>query len=307
MNGVLLLDKPIGFSSNDALIRSKRLLNAKKAGHTGTLDPLASGLLPLCFGEATKFSKDLLDADKTYDATLKLGISTTTDDAEGEVLKTRPVTCDYTAINAALIAFRGPIMQVPPMYSALKRNGKPLYAYAREGYTLQREARAVTIHMLECVNYILGVVASVTIRITCSKGTYIRALARDIGESLGCGAHLSMLRRTRVGELMLTDAVTLDRLSKLDELGRLAYLKPIDALLLKFAFVDLDTEMTRRFMNGQQLQLVNKFKVRENDRVRVYNAGNHQLIGIGRLQRGVLFPERLISHSPDINIIPYKL
>ncbi len=293
---MLLLDKPIGLSSNNALMQAKRLLHAKKAGHVGTLDPLASGLLPLCFGEATKFSKDLLDADKAYDATLKLGVSTTTDDAEGEVLQTRPVTCDRTDVNAALMAFRGLIMQVPPMYSALKRNGKPLYAYARAGHTLEREARAVTIYALECVTCILGESASVTIRIVCSKGTYIRALARDIGEILDCGAHLVMLRRTSVGELTLADAVTLDRLSSMDKLQRSAYLQPIDTLLLKFVLVDLDTEMAQRFMNGQQLRLANKLGVSENSRVRVYDANKSQLIGIGRWRCGVLLPERLISY-----------
>ncbi|WP_216797462.1 tRNA pseudouridine(55) synthase TruB [Candidatus Vallotia tarda] len=295
IDGVLLLDKPIGLSSNYALTCAKRLLKVKKAGHTGTLDPLASGLLPLCFGEATKFSQNLLHANKTYDATLKLGVSTTTDDAEGEVLKTRPVTCDRIAVHSALMAFRGPIMQVPPMYSALKRNGKPLYVYARAGHTLEREARSVTIYALECITCVLGAVASITIRITCSKGTYIRALARDIGEILGCGAHLAMLRRTSVGELSLTDAVTLNRLSNLDRQQRLSYLQPIDALLSKFELINLDNEMAKRFINGQRLRLANKPSVSENDRVKVYNSDKNRLIGIGRWQSGVLFPERLLS------------
>ncbi|MCG1042277.1 tRNA pseudouridine(55) synthase TruB [Mycetohabitans sp. B8] len=295
VDGVLLLDKPVGLSSNDALMRAKRLLNAKKAGHTGTLDPLASGLLPLCFGEATKFSQDLLDADKTYDATLKLGVRTTTGDAEGDVLQTRPVTCDRAALDAALIAFRGPIMQVPPMYSALKRDGKPLYAYARAGHTLEREARAVTIHALECITCALDSAASVTIRVTCSKGTYIRVLAEDIGEALGCGAHLTMLRRTGVGALTLNDAVTLDELSDAHEPRRLAYLQPIDTLLSTFAPVELDAEMARRFTHGQRLRLVREPNVGDDVRVRVYDADGRRLLGLGRWQCGVLCPERLIA------------
>jgi tRNA pseudouridine55 synthase len=295
VDGVLLLDKPVGLSSNDALMRAKRLFNAKKAGHTGTLDPLASGLLPLCFGEATKFSQDLLDADKTYDATLKLGVRTTTGDAEGEVLQTRPVTCDRAAIDAALTAFRGPIMQVPPMYSALKRDGKPLYAYARAGQTLEREARAVTIHALACITCALDVAASVTIRVTCSKGTYIRVLAEDIGEALGCGAHLTMLRRTGVGALTLNDAVTLNELSDADEPRRLACLQPVDALLSTFEPIELDAEMARRFTHGQRLRLVRESNVGDDVRVRVYDADGRRLLGLGRWQHGVLCPERLIA------------
>ena len=195
LDGVLLLDKPLGLSSNDALIRAKRIYLAKKAGHTGTLDPLATGLLPLCFGEATKFSQDLLEADKTYEATMRLGVRTTTGDAEGEALQTRDVTCDEAAIHAAMAHFRGEIAQVPPMYSALKRDGKPLYEYARAGQTVEREARNVTIHALEMIACALP---DVTFRVTCSKGTYARTLAEDIGEKLGCGAHLVALPRNEI-------------------------------------------------------------------------------------------------------------
>jgi tRNA pseudouridine55 synthase len=182
VDGVLLIDKPVGLSSNDALIKAKRVVNAKKAGHTGTLDPFATGLLPLCFGEATKFSQDLLEADKTYDAVVHLGITTTTGDTEGEAVETRPVNVTVEQIEAALAKFRGPILQVPPMYSALKRDGKALYEYAREGITLEREARPVTIHKLEMLAYDAPML---TIRVTCSKGTYVRVLGEDIGAELG--------------------------------------------------------------------------------------------------------------------------
>ena len=183
---MLLLDKPVGLSSNDALIKAKRVLNAKKAGHTGTLDPFATGLLPLCFGEATKFSQDLLEADKTYLADVHLGVTTTTGDTEGETLDTRPVDVTPAQIEAALAQLRGPILQVPPMYSALKRDGKALYEYAREGITLEREARPVTIHGLELIGYEAPMLR---IRVTCSKGMYVRVLGEDIGAALGCGAN----------------------------------------------------------------------------------------------------------------------
>src|ERR1700730_7775003 len=211
LDGVLLLDKPLGLSSNDALIRAKRLYLAKKAGHTGTLDPLATGLLPLCFGEATKFSQDLLEADKTYEATMRLGIRTTTGDAEGEPIDTRDVTCDQAAVQVAMQKFIGDIVQVPPMYSALNRDAKPLYEYARAGQTVEREGRQVTIHALDML---VCALPDVTFRVTCSKGTYVRTLAEDIGEALGCGAHLVALRRTGVGALTLAHAVTLAALSE---------------------------------------------------------------------------------------------
>src|ERR1700761_4134832 len=253
LDGVLLLDKPIGLSSNDALIRVKRLYLAKKAGHTGTLDPPATGWLPLCFGEATKFSQDLLEADKTYEATMRLGIRTATGDAEGEAIETREVTCDEPAVLAAMARFRGEIVQVPPMYSALKRDGKPLYEYARAGQVVEREGRQVTIHALEMLACALP---DVTFRVTCSKGTYVRTLAEDIGEALGCGAHLVALRRTGVGALTLEHAVTLDALSDAEPQQRDAWLQPVDALLTSFPPVQLDAEATRRFLHGQRLRLV---------------------------------------------------
>ena len=291
VDGVLLIDKPVGLSSNDALTKVKRIINAKKAGHTGTLDPFATGLLPLCFGEATKFSQDLLEADKTYLAKVHLGVTTTTGDTEGETVETRPVEVSKERIEAALAKFRGPIMQVPPMYSALKRDGKALYEYAREGITLEREARAVTIHALEMLDY---EAPFLTIRVTCSKGTYIRVLGEDIGAELGCGAHLNQLRRIGVGNLSIAGMVTLEQLQAHE--NPLSLLAPVDALLSSFPCVELTPELAKRFLNGQRLAL-NREPVTlpdEKGRVRVYIEG--KLLGTAILQDwGVLQPERLIS------------
>ncbi|MBB3259552.1 tRNA pseudouridine55 synthase [Paraburkholderia bannensis] len=294
LDGVLLLDKPVGLSSNDALIRAKRLYRVKKAGHTGTLDPLASGLLPLCFGEATKFSQDLLEADKTYEATMRLGIRTTTGDAEGEALDTREVLCDEAAVRQAMARFLGDIVQIPPMYSALKRDGKPLYEYARAGQTVEREGRNVTIIALDMIACELP---DVTFRVTCTKGTYVRTLAEDIGEALGCGAHLVMLRRTGVGALTLEHAVTLDALTAMDEPARDVWLQPVDALLSTFPRVTLDAESARRFTHGQRLPLnalvIDRVECEAAERVRVYDEAG-RLLGVAKAANGVLAPERLV-------------
>ena len=291
VDGVLLLDKPVGLSSNDALIKVKRILNAKKAGHTGTLDPFATGLLPLCFGEATKFSQDLLEADKTYLAEVRLGVTTTTGDTEGEIVETRPVDVRPEQIEAALAQLRGPIMQVPPMYSALKRDGKALYEYAREGIVLEREARPVTIHLLDMLGY---EAPTLTIRVSCSKGTYVRVLGEDIGALLGCGAHLTGLRRTGVGALTVAGMVTLEQLQAHD--NPLSLLAPVDALLSSFPSVALTAELAARFLNGQRLAL-NREPVslpEQQGRVRVYH--DDRLLGTALLQEyGVLAPERLIA------------
>ena len=291
VDGVLLLDKPVGLSSNDALIRAKRVLNAKKAGHTGTLDPFATGLLPLCFGEATKFSQDLLEADKTYEATVHLGIMTNTGDTEGEAIETLPVDVTLAQIEAALARFRGPILQVPPMYSALKRDGKALYEYAREGITLEREARPVTIHGLELIAYDAPMLK---IRVTCSKGTYVRVLGEDIGAALGCGAHLNALRRIGVGALTLDGMITLEELQAHAEPRSL--LAPVDALLSTFPAVELTPELAKRFLNGQRLALGKEAVAvpSEQGRVRVYHEG--KLLGTANLQEwAILAPERLIA------------
>lgn len=292
VDGVLLLDKPVGLSSNDALIKAKRVMNAKKAGHTGTLDPFATGLLPLCFGEATKFSQDLLEADKTYDATVHLGIMTSTGDTEGEAIETLPVAVTIEQIEAALARFRGPILQVPPMYSALKRDGKAYYEYAREGIVLEREARPVTIHALELVGYAAPMLK---IRVTCSKGTYVRVLGEDIGAALGCGAHLNALRRIQVGALTADTMISLEDLQA--HAAPLSLLAPVDALLATFPSVELTPELAKRFLNGQRLALGKEPEVTvpaQQGRVRVYHDG--KLLGTANLQEyEVLAPERLIA------------
>jgi tRNA pseudouridine55 synthase len=295
VDGVLLIDKPVGLSSNDALTKVKRIVNAKKAGHTGTLDPFATGLLPLCFGEATKFSQDLLEADKTYVAVVHLGVTTNTGDTEGETIATHPVDVSPEQIEAALAHFRGPIMQIPPMYSALKRDGKAYYEYAREGIVLEREARPVTIHSLDFVSYEAPML---TIRVCCSKGTYVRVLGEDIGARLGCGAHLNALRRVQVGTLTTDGMVTLEQLQAHE--NPLSLLAPVDALLSSFPRLDLTPELAARFLNGQRLAL-NREPVTlpligpgEQGRVRVYH--EDRLLGTAILQEyGVLAPERLIA------------
>nr|WP_314629986.1 tRNA pseudouridine(55) synthase TruB [uncultured Noviherbaspirillum sp.] len=292
VHGVLLLDKPPGLSSNDALVKAKRLLNAEKAGHTGTLDPFATGLLPLCFGEATKFAQDLLDADKTYETVVHLGIVTNTGDTEGEIIGTRPVAVTAEQISAVLASFRGPIDQVPPMHSALKRDGRPLYEYARAGITLEREARRVTIHALTLLSW---EAPFLRLSVTCSKGTYIRVLGEDIGAALGCGAHLNALRRTAVGTLSIAQATTLEQLAGLPELERAAGLAPVDALLSSFPALALDAELSRRFLHGQRLALAGMVGLPAAGRVRVYGRDDQRLLGTAQLMEyGVLAPERLV-------------
>ena len=293
VDGVLLLDKPYAMPSNAALQTARRLLNAQKAGHTGTLDPLASGLLALTFGEATKFSADLLHADKTYIAGIKLGQKTTTGDLEGDFLQTRPVCVNRADIEKALNAFRGDILQVPPMFSALKRDGKTLYDLAREGVSIERQARSVRIEKLEILEFADELL---TVEVTCSKGTYIRVLAEDIGEALGCGAHLASLRRTKVGVLSLEDAVTLQALETMSVDERLATLKPLDALMQTLPAVHLSENDRVRFCHGQRLAL----GLPSCPRVRVYGP-DEQMVGTARVnERGVLEPERLIANKKDI-------
>lgn len=293
VDGVLLLDKPYAVTSNAALQTARRLLNARKAGHTGTLDPLASGLLALTFGEATKFSADLLHADKTYIAGIKLGQKTTTGDLEGDFLQNRPVRVNRADIEKALNAFRGDILQVPPMFSALKRDGKTLYDLAREGVSIERQARSVRIEKLEILEFADELL---TVEVTCSKGTYIRVLAEDIGEALGCGAHLASLRRTKVGVLSLEDAVTLQALETMSVDERLATLKPLDALMQTLPAVHLSENDRVRFCHGQRLAL----GLPSCSRVRVYGP-DEQMVGTARVnERGVLEPERLIANKKDI-------
>lgn len=251
VDGVLLLDKPLGLTSNAALQSARRLYNAAKAGHTGTLDPLATGLLPLCFGEATKFAGELLDADKTYAATLRLGITTDSADAEGKQLVVRPVQVSRQEVASVLRRFIGEIMQVPPMHSALKRDGKPLYEYARQGIELDRPPRRVHIQAIELREF--GG-ETLSISVDCSKGTYIRTLAEDIGEALGCGAHLAALRRTRIGGLRLEQAVMLVDLEAMDLARRDALLSPPDSLLLELPRADLAEVDAGRLVHGQPIR-----------------------------------------------------
>lgn len=297
VHGVLLLDKPLGLSSNDALVRAKRLLRALKAGHTGTLDPLATGLLPLCFGEATKFSQDLLEADKTYEAVVRLGQKTTTGDAEGEVLAERPVTCDRAALDAAIARFMGEIDQIPPMHSALKKDGRPLYEYARAGQTVERPARRVTIHEIDILDCALPQAPAFTMRVKCSKGTYIRTLAEDIGEALGCGAHLTGLRRIAVGDLTLDGAVTLEQIDAQPDDARPAMLAPVDALLQRCPPVTLNAEASARFLQGQRIaqrDLPAGNVPQEGTLARVYGGEPSRLLGVARMREGALRPERLV-------------
>lgn len=255
LDAVLLLDKPVGPSSNAALQRARRAYGAAKAGHGGTLDPMASGLLPLAFGEATKFLHDLLDADKTYQATLRLGASTDSGDAEGTVLSQRPVTCSEADVRAACAAFTGEIAQVPPMTSALKRDGVPLYDYARRGVELERTARTVTVHAIEVLKVSLAAPAEVVLRAHVSKGTYIRTLAHDLGERLGCGAHLVALRRLRVGTLDVADAVPLAALEAAEPEARAGWLRAPDALLQRLPRIELPGTLADRFIHGQRIVL----------------------------------------------------
>lgn len=287
VDGVLLLDKPLGMSSNDALQKARRLFSAAKGGHTGTLDPLATGLLPLCFGEATKFSADLLDADKVYEADIQLGVTTDSGDAEGQVIGTAAANLEIGQISAVLERFVGDIAQVPPMHSALKRDGRPLYELARQGIEVEREARAVTIHRIDLLAFAGD---RLQIRVACSKGTYIRVLAADIGQALGCGAHLAGLRRSGVGDLTLAGSVTLAQLDALPEADRLAFLQPVDALLQSLPSVQLDGEAAQRFRHGNPVDLPAGLA----GKIRVYADG--RLIGVGEPGReNRLWPKRLVQ------------
>ncbi len=286
VDGVLLLDKPTGMSSNSALQAARRLFAAAKAGHTGTLDPMASGLLPLCFGEATKFSVDLLAADKTYEAELLFGVRTDTGDADGAVVMQSPVSFGLTDLESALNGFRGPIRQIPPMYSALKREGRPLYELARQGIEVDREARAVTIHELLLLDF-SG--ERCRLRVACSKGTYIRSLAVDLGAALACGAHLTALRRVAVGPLAIADAVTLDQLTALPDEQRETWLLAPDALLQSLPAVYLDEAAGQCFRHGNPVAIAG-----QPGRCRVY--AEQRLLGLGEFDdAGKLQPRRVLG------------
>lgn len=288
LHGVLLLDKPLGWTSNDALQKARALLRADKAGHTGTLDPLATGLLPLCFGAATKFSQASLDADKRYRATLRLGQRTSTGDLEGEVIEERPVEIDRAAIDAALAQFSGAIDQRPPMHSALKVRGRALYDYARAGIEVDRAPRRVTIHRLALVQWQGD---TLVLDVRCSKGTYIRTLAEEIGQTLGCGAHLAALRRTGCGRLDLQHAVTLAALQDMTEAEREALLRSPDCLLADWPALALASADAARLLCGQRLRLDHP----DLDAVRVYGPPPGGFLGSAHLRAGELIPDRLLG------------
>ena len=295
VHGVLLLDKPLGFSSNDALQKAKWLLRAEKAGHTGTLDPLATGVLPLCFGAATKFSQLQLDAPKTYEAIARLGVTTTTGDAEGEVL--RECAVDASMLTPERLAqvqaqFTGAIAQVPPMYSALKKDGKALYEYARAGIEVERATRNIQIYELNVALALDGQAQpAIKIIVKCSKGTYIRTLGEDIGAALGCGAHLTFLRRIDTGGLGIERCVTLADLEAMDEAQRLACLLPPEALLVNHLKVTLDSEDAGRFLSG----LRRRGTWPDAPAVAVFGAEPAALLGVGHTLAGELIPDRLLS------------
>jgi tRNA pseudouridine55 synthase len=295
VHGVLLLDKPLQLSSNDALQKAKWLMRAEKAGHTGTLDPLATGVLPLCFGAATKFSQIQLDANKTYEATLRFGSTTTTADAEGAVLQERPVSFTWDELAAVLQRFQGKSSQVPPMHSALKKDGKPLYEYARAGITLQRAPREIELFSIKFAQNQHVVqhprsLDAIKIVVQCSKGTYIRTLAEDIGKHLGCGAHLKALRRTGSGSLSIEHSHSLEQLAAMSEQERDAALMPADRMLADWPEV-LNDEDAGRFLTGMRRRL----PLVDTPNVRVYGPPAHTFLGSGHVTAGELISTRLLS------------
>lgn len=292
IDGVLLLDKPVGWSSSAALGKARWLLQAAKAGHTGTLDPFADGLLPLCFGEATKFSRFLLAADKIYLATLKLGERTATADIEGEVIERRPVRVGHTDVERVLPRFLGDILQIPPMHSALKRDGRPLYEYARRGEVLERPARPVVIYAIDLITLAGDILV---LRVRCGKGVYIRTLAEDIGAALGCGAHLQALRREAVAGFRVEDAVTLAQIEAREDSSRAALLLPVDTLIGDLPRIDLDPESAWQLSHGQSIWRAGLVQ----DAIsRVYDPTG-RLIGVCQVNaEGKLAPLRLMNTVP---------
>ena len=294
VHGVFLLDKPQGVSSNDIMQKVKRLFKANKAGHTGALDPLATGMLPICLGEATKFSQFLLDSDKRYVVTAKLGERTDTSDAEGQVVQSREVNVAEADILAALSAFRGEILQVPTMFSALKHNGKPLYEYARAGITVEREARPITIFELKFIDY---QAPFLTLEVHCSKGTYIRTLVDDLGEALGCGAHVTMLRRLAVADYPIEEMMPIEDLALLadsfpnSELDRL--LLPMDTAVASLPQLNLTAEQTKAVGFGQRVKFENPQAL--NGLVRLFSE-NGQFLGIAEITAGnIIRPNRMVN------------
>ena len=288
VHGVLLLDKPLGWTSNDALQKCKGLLHALKGGHTGTLDPLATGLLPLCFGAATKFSQVSLDADKGYRATLKLGERSSTLDGEGAITPGSPPAFDRAALEAACAALTGTIDQLPPMHSALKKDGRALYDYARAGIEVERTPRRITVHRLDIVEWQAD---HLVIDVRCSKGTYIRTLAADLGDALGCGAWLQALRRTHTGPLDLAQAITLEALEAMPDEQRAQRLLPPDVLLADWPAISLPDDEAGRFLTG----LRRRVSQADAPAVRVYGPDPRAFLGSAHIQAGELIADRLLS------------
>jgi tRNA pseudouridine55 synthase len=308
VHGVLLLDKPLGLSSNDALQKAKWLLRAEKAGHTGTLDPLATGVLPLCFGAATKFSALQLDAVKTYEATAVLGIKTSTGDAEGEVISDREVNVSEADLARVQQQFTGKQRQLPPMHSALKKDGKALYEYARAGIEVEREMRDIEVYALDIKPFRPSAVMdtaqnAIKIIARVSKGTYIRTLGEDIGEALHCGAHLSSLRRIETGGLRVTQAVTLAQLEAMIEEERMAALEPVESLLSGHQSVTLDNENAGRFLSGMR----RRTSLPDCDRVAVYGEHPRALLGSAHIASGELIPTRLLSPVEISQILTQRM
>lgn len=292
VDGILVLDKPRGLTSNAALQKIRWLLNAEKAGHTGSLDPLATGVLPLCFGEATKFSQYLLDADKGYETLMHLGVTTATGDAEGEVLERREVSVDRDALEAVLSRFRGEISQIPPMYSALKRDGQPLYKLARAGEVVEREPRSVTIGRLDLLSF---EPPFARLSVACSKGTYIRTLVEDIGQALGAGAHVAELRRTQAGPFSLDQAISLESLEQAHAEGGSEaldrFLLPADSGLEHWPLLQLSEHSSYYWLHGQPVRAPQAPKF---GMVRVQDHEG-RFIGIGEVSDdGRIAPRRLI-------------
>ncbi|WP_386698539.1 tRNA pseudouridine(55) synthase TruB [Lonepinella sp. MS14436] len=294
IHGVFLLDKPQGMSSNDILQKVKRLYQANKAGHTGALDPLATGMLPICLGEATKFSQFLLDADKRYLVTAKLGERTDTSDAEGQIVQTREVRSKIPEILTALEHFRGDLMQVPTMFSALKHQGKPLYEYARQGITVEREARPIRIFELNFISY---QAPYLTLEVHCSKGTYIRTLVDDLGEYLGCGAHVTMLRRTAVADYPTDKMLSWEQLQVLGEQQDLtlldSYLLPVDSAVSKLPILRLSVEQTNAVSFGQRVKFENSQQCY--GQVRLFSDEN-LFLGVAEIGKdNVIRPSRMVN------------
>ena len=295
IHGVFLLDKPQGMSSNDIMQKVKRIFQANKAGHTGALDPLATGMLPICLGEATKFSQFLLDADKRYLVTAKLGERTDTSDAEGQIVETRDVNVKTSEILTALEPFLGDILQVPTMFSALKHNGKPLYEYARQGITVEREARPITIFELNFIEYNAPYL---TLEVHCSKGTYIRTLVDDLGEVLGCGAHVTMLRRTAVADYpteKMLDWNALQSLAAQQDLSLLdTLLLPMDTAVAKLPTLTLNESQAQGVGFGQRVKFDNSNRLQ--GQVRLFSHEN-RFLGVAVIdENNVIRPQRLVVY-----------